>query len=102
LGHVYQMSARIRGKKRTWNVVLATGKNMFRLSKAWNQVIGELGPMQSSEKVAATILAMNLHPRLYGYAPLKIGNAVELKSMHKDMSVARIYTPDTMNSNLDG
>lgn len=102
LGRIYHISARIGGNVNTWDAVLATGADMFRLDKAWNQVIGELGPIQSSDKIAATLLVINLHPKLYGHVPLKIGSSFELMQMHHDISVARIYTPDTINSNLEG
>ena len=100
-GRVYHITARIGGEVRSWDAVLASGKDMYRLNKAWNRLIGELGPMQPSEQIAATLLAENLHPELHGYAPLKIGNAVELKKLQNDFSIARIYLPNIMNPGME-
>lgn len=101
-GRVYHISARIGGHMQTWDAVLASGKGMHRLNHAWNSLVRQLGPIQSSERIATTLLAVNLHPELYGSAPLKIGQSVELKQLRTDLSVARIYPPTTDPTNLDG
>ncbi|OBS09552.1 hypothetical protein [Acidihalobacter prosperus] len=102
MGQVYRIQARINGQMHSWNAVLAKGDQMRRLNKAWNRLVGQLGPIQSSEEVATTLLAINLHPELYGYAPLKVGHAVKLKRLQTDLSVARIYPPNTVNMSIDG
>lgn len=94
-GLVYHISARIGGQYQTWDAVLASGQGMHRLNHAWNNLIRQFGPIQSSERIATTMLAINLHPELYGSAPLKIGQSVELKQLRTDLSVARIYPPTT-------
>ncbi|AOU99403.1 hypothetical protein BI364_17040 [Acidihalobacter yilgarnensis] len=102
MGQVYHLRARINGQMHTWDAVLAKGGEMHRLNKAWSRLIAQLGPIQSSEEVATTMLAINLHPELYGYAPLKVGNTVELRRLRTDLSVARIYAPKTMNMSTEG
>lgn len=99
-GHLFHISARINGQTQIWDAVLANGKGMYRLNKAWSRLLSGLGPLQPSQQVAATLVAENLNPELYGYAPLKVGHVIELKHLQNDLSVARIYTPTTLHTDL--